>query len=662
MQPQFFLAQCINAAHTANARGEFSVAVGLCKQALHHAPELPEAWYNLGVALRGLGNRAEAIAALERARSRTLNTADAQNNIGLQLIELRALAEAERCLDRALVLTPHYAFAHSNMGKLRVKQQRFDDAESSFRKAIQLQPDLAVAYVNLGGALNSKRDFVAADAACRKATELDPRLPDAWRNRANALAGLKHYGAAAECCERCLELDPNAKFIRGAMLHNRMKICDWASFERDLDQLLQSIEKDEKASYPFPVLGLTGDPASQRRAAEVYAADEFPPNPDLGPIAKRSRHDRIRVGYYSADFRNHVVSILMAEVFELHDKSRFDLFGFAFGPESQDEMRQRVSAAFGTFMDVRNKSDREIAELSRELEIDIAIDLGGFTEGCRMGIFSMRAAPIQVSYIGYLGTVGTPYIDYLIADRTIVPREQRLHYTEKIACIPSYQANDSKRLVSDRIFTREELGLPSNGFVFCNFNNNYKITLSTFGGWMRILKEVDGSVLFLYADNDASASNLRKEAERRGIDASRIVFGARLPTPEYLARYRVVDLFLDTHPYNAGTTASDALWLGVPLVTYMGESFASRVAASLLNAIGLPELITTSQEEYEGLAVELATSPQKLARIREKLATNRLSTLLFDTPVFTRNLEAVYTSMYERQRADLPPEDIDIDR
>src|SRR6266496_1014584 len=657
-----FLAQCINAANTANARGEFSASVDWCNQALHLAPDLPEAWYNLGIALRGLGNRSEAIAALERARTRTLNSADAQNNIGLQLIELGALAEAERCLNRALILAPHYAFAHSNMGKLRVKQQRFDDAESSFRKALQLQPDLAAAYVNLGGALNSKRNFLAAEAACRKATEFDPQLPDAWRNRANALAGLKHYGAAADCCERCLELDPNAKFIRGAMLHNRMKICDWASFERDLDRLLRSIGRGEKASYPFPVLGLAADPAIQRKAAEIYAADEFPPNPDLGPIAKRHRHDKIRVGYYSADFRNHVVSILMAEVFELHDKDRFELFGFAFGQESQDEMRQRVSAAFGTLIDVRNKSDREIAELSRELEIDIAIDLGGFTENCRMGIFSLRAAPIQVSYIGYLGTLGTPCIDYLIADKTIIPEEHRLHYSEKIAYVPSYQANDSKRIISDRMFTREELGLHATGFVFCNFNNNYKITPEIFDGWMRILGQVDGSILFLYADNDTSASNLRKEAELRSIDPKRIVFGARLPTPEYLARYRAVDLFLDTHPYNAGTTASDALWVGAPLLTRMGESFASRVAASLLNAIGLPELITTSQHEYEARAIELATEPERLARIKEKLATNRLSTPLFDTPVFTRNLEAAYMSMYERHRADLPPEDIDIGR
>ncbi len=643
-------------------RGEFSVALGWCNQALHLAPDLPEAWYNLGIALRGLGNRSEAISALERAAARTRNSADAQNNIGVELVELAALPEAERCLNQALILAPDYAFAHSNMGKLRAKQKRFDDAESAFRKAIELAPDLAPAYVNLAGALNSKKNYGAAEAACRTAIELDPRSPDAWRNRANALAGMKHYGAAAECCERCLMLDPSAKFIRGAMLHNRMKICDWSSFDGTVARLLEAIGRGEKASYPFPVLGLTTDLAAQRKAAELYVADEFPEQRDLGLLQKYPRHDKIRVGYYSADFRNHAVSILMAEVFELHDRNQFELFGFAFGQESQDQMRQRVSAALGTFVDARNRSDREIAALSRQLEIDIAVDLGGFTEGCRMGIFAMRAAPIQVSYLGYLGTTGAPYIDYLIADRTIIPPEYRLHYAEKIAWIPSYQANDSKRAISERVFTREESGLPRTGLVFCNFNNNYKITPAIFDAWMRILRQVEGSVLFLYGDNDESAANLKKEAEQRGIDATRIVFGHRLPTPEYLARYRVADLFLDTHPYNGGTTASDALWAGVPVLTCIGESFASRVAASLLHAIGLDELVARSEEEYEALAVELARRPERLAQIKESLARNRLSMPLFDTPLFTKRIEAAYKSMYERFQAGLRPEDLSVDQ
>jgi protein O-GlcNAc transferase len=293
--------------------------------------------------------------------------------------------------------------------------------------------------------------------------------------------------------------------------------------------------------------------------------------------------------------------------------------------------------------------------------IDIAIDLGGFTSQNRAGLFAYRMAPIQASYIGFLGTMGAEYIDYLLADNTIVPNQTQRFYTEKIVYLPSYQANDRKRQISDKSFTRQELGLPENGFVFCCFNNNYKILPATFDGWMRILKAVDGSVLFLYAENEFSQKNLIKEAEIRGINSQRLIFGRHLPPDRYRARYLSCDLFLDTFPYNAGTTASDALWAGLPVLTLMGESFASRVAGSLLNAIGLPQLITQSQEEFEAMAIELATNPQKLASIRGNLANNRLSAPLFDTPLFTKHLESAYLRMYERYQMDLEPDHIYIE-
>jgi predicted O-linked N-acetylglucosamine transferase (SPINDLY family) len=305
-------------------------------------------------------------------------------------------------------------------------------------------------------------------------------------------------------------------------------------------------------------------------------------------------------------------------------------------------------------------SDLDIAKLSRELCVDIAVDLGGYTGSCRTGIFAYRAAPIQLSYIGYLGTMGADYIDYIIADKTIIPESLHKSYSEKIAYLPSYQVNDRKRIISEKQFTRAELDLPEAGFVFCCFNNNYKILPETFDGWIRILKAVEGSVLFLYAENEWSKANLIKEAKLRDIDGARLVFGRHIPPEEYLARYRACDLFLDTFPYNAGTTASDALWAGLPTLTMMGKSFASRMAASLLNAIGLPELITNTQEEYEALAIELAMNPNKLTDIKNKLASNRLTTPLFDTPLFTKNLEVAYSKMYERYQDDLQPDHITI--
>src|SRR5262249_20308746 len=318
-------------------------------------------------------------------------------------------------------------------------------------------------------------------------------------------------------------------------------------------------------------------------------------------------------------------------------------------------MRRRLEAAFDKFLDVRNRSDRDVASLARNLEIDIAVDLGGFTtRDCRMGIFSMRAAPVQASYLGYAGTTGAEYIDYLIADPTVIPPSSQKYFSEKIVYLPnSYQANDRKRRIADKTFTRAEVGLPEEVFVFCCFNNNYKITPEVFDCWMRVLKRLGNSVLWLFEENTKAASNLRKEAEIRGVHPERLIFAKRMPPPDHLARHRLADLFLDTLPYNAHTTASDALWAGLPVLTRIGETFAGRVAASLLHAIGLTELITSTPQAYEALAIELATNPEKLAAIKRKLANNRLTTPLFDTKLFTKHIEAAYAAMYERYQAGL---------
>jgi predicted O-linked N-acetylglucosamine transferase (SPINDLY family) len=417
---------------------------------------------------------------------------------------------------------------------------------------------------------------------------------------------------------------------------------------------------NQKLMRPFELLSLSDNPMLHQQAAQISANDKYPFSPLLGPIARHSENQKIRIGYFSPDFRNHPVSFLTAELYELHDRSKFEIIAFSFGVDDKSPMRLRLGQAFNQFIDVSNMSDLAIAELSRNLQIDIAVDLSGYTKDSRTGIFSYRAAPIQISYIGYLGTMGSEYYDYLLADKTIIPEELQKFYSEKIAYLPSYQVNDRKRVISERQFTREELGLPETGFVFCCFNSNYKILPSTFDSWMRILNAVKGSVLFLYAENEWSKANLIDEASLRGIDITRLAFGEHISMAGYLARYRACDLFLDTFPYNAGTTASDSLWVGLPVLTLSGQSFPSRVAASLLNAINLPELITHSQEEYEALAIELAMNPKKLADTRLKLANNRFNTPLFDTPLFAKNIEAAYTKMYERYQAGLKPDHISV--
>ena len=316
-----------------------------------------------------------------------------------------------------------------------------------------------------------------------------------------------------------------------------------------------------------------------------------------------------------------------------------------------------MERAFDRFIDVRGSSNEDIALLARSLEIDIAVDLMAFTAECRPQIFALRAAPVQVNFLGYPGTMGAPYMDYLIADRTLIPEGSRSHYSEKIIYLPhSYQVNDAKRRVADVTFTREDLGLPPAAFVFCCFNNSYKITPDTFDSWMRILRRVEGSVLWLLEDNASVASNLRREAVRRNVQAERLIFARRVPMPEHLARLRAGDLFIDTLPYNAHTTASEALWVGLPVVTCLGETFAGRVAASLLQAIGLPELIAAHRDQFEELVVELATDAQRLAKIRQKLADNRLTTPLFDARLFAKHIEAAYTLIDERHHAGLPAE------
>jgi predicted O-linked N-acetylglucosamine transferase (SPINDLY family) len=352
----------------------------------------------------------------------------------------------------------------------------------------------------------------------------------------------------------------------------------------------------------------------------------------------------------------HAVSLLAARLFETHDRSRFELTAFAFGADTRDGLRTRVEAAFDRFLPVDGLSDREVAMLARRLEIDIAIDLGGYTRDCRSGIFALRAAPIQVSYLGYLGTMGAEIMDYLIADPVLVPPDSRQHYSEKIAYLTSYQVNDSSRPLPDRAPTRDELGLPPRGFVFCSFNNSYKINPETFDSWMRILTAVPDSALFLLGGPTAVERNLRREAAARGVAPERLVFGGSLPLDRYLARFRAADLFLDTLPYNAGTTASDALWAGLPVLTVPGQAFAARMAASILTAAGLPELIAASRADYERQAIALAADPRRLAEMKQRLADNRRCCALFDTTAFTRDIEALYQQMYERHHAGLRPE------
>lgn len=633
-------------------------AVDSYSKAIAIEPGFAPAYNNRGLALLELQQLDAALADFDQAIAIGQNYAEAYFNRGITLHKLKHFAAALANYDQAIAIKPEYTEAYNNRGITLQELNQLDAAIASYDRAITLTPDHAEAYNNRGLVLYKLKQPEAALANFDRAIAIKPSYAEAHFNRGNSLYKLKQHQAAIESYDMALAIKSDYDFLYGVRLHLKMHICDWHDAEAQLAVLIQKIQGNEKASPPFPVLALTPDITLQRKAAEIFAQDQYPANLELGIIPKRHKGTKIRLGYFSMDFRNHAVSFLTAGLFETHDRDKFELIAFAFGSNAQDEMRQRLEVAFDRFIDVSNESDQTIAELARRLEIDIAIDLGGFTADFRTGIFAFRAAPLQVNFLGYPGSMGAKYMDYLIADQQVIPAEAKSLYSEKIVHLPCFQPNDRQRKISAKAFTRAELHLPYSGFVFCSLNNNYKITPNTFTGWMRILSRVDGSVLFLLEDNPTAADNLRKEATLRGVDAARLVFAKRLPTSEYLARYRYADLFLDTFPFNGGTTVSDALWAGLPVLTLPGEAFASRMATSLLTAIEVPELVAKTQEEYENLAVELATNPEQLNAIKRKLERNRLTTPLFDTRMFTRNIENAYTQMHERERAGLPPDHI----
>jgi len=583
------------------------------------------------------------------------------NNLGNALKEVNRSEEAVASYDRAIVLQRDYAEAYCNRGNALMLLNRKEEALASYDHAISIQPAYAEAYSNRGNALLALKRLDEAVTSYDRAILLKPDCAEVYANRANTLMTLRRLDEAMESYKKAIEIKPNFNYLFGILLHTKMQMCEWGNFEIDSKTLIEQVNDGGKSSPGFPLLALSDSLATHLKASEIWMKDMHPFNTSLGPVRKSSAKEKIKIAYYSADFREHPVSYLTAELFELHNKEKFEIIAFYYGSLNGDNMQKRLLASFDKFIDIRLCTDKEAAHLSRELEIDIAVDLTGLTQDGRAGIFSFRAAPIQLSYIGYLGTISSNCYDYLIADKVIIPPDSQKYYAEKIIYLPNYQVNDSKRAISDKLFTRSELKLPENGFVFCCFNGNYKITPQIFDGWMRILSAVSGSVLFLYAENKWAEKNLKMEAEKRGVNCARLVFGARISRSEYLARYRLIDLFLDTSPYNAGTTASDALWAGLPVLTCIGESFAARVAASILSAIEVPELITTTKAEYEATAIELATNPIKLKAIRTKIENNRLTTALFDTPRFSKYIEAAYVEMHARHLADLPLEHIFID-
>jgi protein O-GlcNAc transferase len=641
--------------------GENEQAVTQCRLALALEPDYAEAHANLGLALRALGQFEQSAAAFRRAIELKPRYAKAHGGLGDALKGLGQTEAAIGSYRAAIALQPLDAGLHNNLGIALKDLDRHDEALESYRKAIASKPEYAEAHANLGNLLSEIGSFEEAVASYRRSLSIKPDNAPIHFALGAALMPLDRVDEAATALRAAYDIDPGHGTALSEYWRARGHGCDWRDIEALRREARLYVEKygpapGREPAAPFPLLAMFDDPALHLRAAGNLAA-RLVSRVTTGTLRTAPPGGKIRLAYVSSDFHDHATAYLIAELFEQHDRDRFEIHGISFGSPDDSPMRQRLERAFHAFHDLHRSSAGDIARAIADLGIDIVVDLKGYTQGAKTGIFAHRPAPIQVQYLGYPGTMGADFIDYVIADPVVIPEAEQVHYAERIAYLPhSYQVNDRQRPLPAEKPARRDCGLPESGFVFAAFNANYKITPEIFAVWMRLLRSIEGSVLWLLQTNAWAAQNLRREAAASGIDPERLVFAGRQPLNQHLARIANADLFLDTLPYNAHTTASDALWVGLPVVTMAGRSFAARVAASLLGAVGLPELVTTSLEAYEALALALATDPPRLAEMGQKLVRNRLAAPLFDTPAFTRHLEAAYVRMWQRHLEGKAPE------
>lgn len=673
--------------------GALAAAQSCLLRALELAPRYVAAYSNLGNVYRKLGRPQEAKNHLEKALSLAPGEPLLHVNLAGVNIELRLYAEAEKNARDAIELAPESPHAWINLaaalhklrqlndaetaarkaltlagkmpeaweilGEVFVREHRLQEAEAAFKQSLQLNPRSAKAWLSLGETYDQCAQYALAEKAFRQASELDNLSAASWFKLGLALKDQKKYEEALKHLDKAYALDPNLDCLLSWRLMTRAMVCDWSNRKQEVEKLTHNLRVGKALAIPFHLFAIKDDPDLQLLAARLYTQREHP-----GTSAREAQRipdgSRIRVGYFSADFRDHPVSQLLAETLEQHDRSRFEVFGLSLTPANDSITGQRVSRAFEHFVHLHGVPDEEAIRKTRDLRLDIAINLNGYTAGHRTNLFAARVAPIQVSHLGFAGTMGADYIDYLIADEVVCPSGCEMGYAEKLARLPDcFMPHDGQQAVAEVCPTRTESGLPEKGFVFCCFNNHYKINPEIFDIWMRLLHRIDNAVLWLSDGPELMKTNLRREALSRGVDPDRLVFAKRVDDMEHhLARYKLADLFIDTVPYNAHTTACDSLWAGVPVLTCPGRSFASRVAASLLSTAGLSELAADSLEAYEELAVTLAGDPSRLENIRRTLRAKRHTGELFDTKKLTRDTESLLALMHQKVIDGLPADHI----
>ena len=634
----------------------FEEALTSYQKALAIEPDYAEAHFNRGSTLQSLARGEEALASFASAVAINPDFAEAWYNCGVALQAARRLDEALTGYDRALAVRPDYAEALFNRANVLGDLRHFEAALAGYGKLLETAPHHALAWNNRGTILLNMKRGEEALASYDKAMTLEPGNAEFRSNRGSLLwAEKRDLSGAIRDLEKAFLADPDYNYLRGEILHLKMQAADWRGHDQQVMALKAAVQAGKRAVQPLYYLAICDSPADFLTCARTYSEHLYPPAPALWTGTDR-RHRKIRLAYLCGEFREHPIGFLTAGLFERHDKTRFEITALDTGWDDGGTTRKRHEAAFDKFIALANLSDQAAAEKIRAEEIDILVDVNGYTQNQRMGVLARKPAPLQVQYLGYPGTLGATTIDYLIADRMLIPEDQRQYYSENVVYLPDcYQPNDSGRALPQDVPGRAACGLPDEGaFVFCNFNQSYKITPAMFAVWMRILKKIEGSVLWLLESNHQCQENLRREAAAQGVAGERLVFAPMTSPQKHLARLVLADLCIDTLPYNAHTTGSDALWAGVPLVTCRGQAFAGRVAASLLNAVGLPELVTDSLDSYETLIVALARDPARLQAIRRKLAEWRPSAPLFDTDRYRRHIERAYTTMWERWQRGEP--------
>jgi protein O-GlcNAc transferase len=638
----------------------YAEAVTAYDKALAIDATLPEAWLGRGNASAELKRYEDAFAAYDKALALKPGFAKVWLGRGNALFHLKHCDAALIAYDKALAIEPELAAAWLGRGNVLQELGRHNDASRAYESALASDSNFAEAFVGLGNVLNAFKRYKDAMATYDQALALKPDFAEAWHARGNIFVALQQYDRAFTAYDNAVRLKPGLDYSASLRLYAKLQLCDWTDLETETAQLSSKIRAGEVLAEPFPLLAMPSSPEEQLQCATRRGGAR----PTVPPLwrGEAYSHNRIRVAYLSSEFREHAVSYLAMGLFEHHDRSRFEVTAISFERGQDSEFCRRVKNAFERFIDASDQSDQEIANLVRQLEVDIAVDLNGFTRNARLGVLACRPSPIQVNYLGYAGTMGANYYDYIIADQIVIPREQFGFYSEKIAWLPhSFFVNDAARPIAFRTPTRSELGLPDEAFVFCCFNQPFKISPAIFDVWMRLLRDVEGSVLWLKDYGSLVMHNLSREAERRGMDPKRLIFASSVPgQSEHLARHRQADLFIDTLYYNAHTTASDALWAGLPVVTCLGSTFAGRVGASLLHAVGLSELVTSTLDDYESLALRLARDPSLLASIKARLKHNRDEYPLFSSRLSTEHIEAAYTKMHENHLSGHPPRNFTI--